>query len=588
MLLRSLLTALLLAQPVWAEMPDLGDLTIPRSRLADWTIKAEDYIPSTFDWTGYDVNVNHNTIDCADNANDDSPEVQAALTALATESATPRRIMLFAPNCVYNVVSTFAINRGTLLLRGGGPTTVFKKPTGAGSGNNPVFQVNGAATGSPLTWTAGFTKNTCALTLSAVTGLAAGDYVRMRANIPPTFLDNTPRQSYYSFVSKIASISGTVITLDICLPFDMATSAQDVTELAPQRQVGFENLKVQKDSPDGTMNFQPLISLASSNPANGGCAECWVTGVTFGPVWSHSLAGLSRGARILVRGNIFNDQLKTTPQVEFNKGHVLHGNDFSMSQVENNAFLDSDVSIEYQNATSFSIAAYNYQTGQSGDCERALFLHNDYTTAILFEGNDLQARIENENANGGSGPFVTVFRNRVRSGCVDWETHQGISDMAFNGEGNANLFDLANFIGNHTYQMSGATGFDNNNTNLWVERNTWQCTSGCQGTDATKGCFLDQVAGATSPDCASTGSTPTTSTIWLTNVRSNSPPSAWANTRFPKSLYQLSIPEWWCVESGPFPNIGAPSDTVGAYSKLPAQILAEGGTCTPIVEQCEL
>jgi hypothetical protein len=60
----------------------------------------------------------------------------------------------------------------------------------------------------------------------------------------------------------------------------------------------------------------------------------------------------------------------------------------------------------------------------------------------------------------------------------------------------------------------------------------------------------------------------------------NDPNPGWSNFEFPASLYRSEAPPWWCAESGPFPNIGAPSDRLGNYSKLPGQIRLEGGTCT--------
>jgi hypothetical protein len=113
---------------------------------------------------------------------------------------------------------------------------------------------------------------------------------------------------------------------------------------------------------------------------------------------------------------------------------------------------------------------------------------------------------------------------------------------------------------------------DSYGIDFWLERNVY-----------TSECTLAQSAGSVAPECGSRQAPYAARTTWRSNHNGSAAPSEWSTVRIPTSLYRAGPPDWWCSESGAFPNVGAPTDDAGsgpaAFPKLPAQRLAEGLAC---------
>jgi len=547
---RALALAALLLAPQASharEQSSLGSLTLPAARVPDW-LEVEPLLPDTASWQRVPVPA----VDCADSPVSDRFALAAALASAPARSV----LVLDGGGCIYNIESELRPARSELVIRGAGADETILLTRG-----HQILNVNAGSFETARAWTAGFAMGTRTLTLASAAGLAIGDFVKLSASLPAGAV---ARQGHHGFIAKIASVSGSQITLDVALPTSFETSGQTVARFVPLRHLGFENLTLRHAAPSQDMAYRNHLSLR-------GVVESWVTGVRFEGVWSHA-AWLSNAARVLVRGNLFSDQQKPDP---WNKGSFRLGQDTYGNQIEANAFRDTEVSIEIENGAAHNIIAYNYIADPDGPCERGLFLHNDYAAANLFEGNDSACPAQWDDYWGSSGPHNTFFRNRLRAGAA---MLQGQHVGRLGGEYVRGLEHLAyNLLANHVVDLAGgpqpSQNVDSHGRDFWIERNVY-----------TGLCNLAQSAGSVAPECASSGAPFAVNTTWRSNHNGSSAPSSWSTLSIPASLYRAQAPSWWCSESGSFPNVGAPSDDASggplAYPKLPAQRLAESQGCT--------
>ncbi len=261
----------------------------------------------------------------------------------------------------------------------------------------------------------------------------------------------------------------------------------------------------------------------------------------------------------------------------------------------------------------------------------------DYSTANLVEGNHSYCKIEMDDFWGRSGPYNTLYRNRIvpRKVCFDssgenWGRsglHLNLmqpphfcstlgdcpagatlcADMHWSGittekvmedpESHVVLEGGWNIIGNIAPSLHGRPGceaavdcgeFDQPSNvnppamarNVWLEGNVF----GSQ-------IVLDSSYGDPDLDCGTgTGKMGCPGD----NVVAPQAPASWYTSRFssvPASLFKSRAPDWWCQEAcafdDPHRSIGAFGDKaeagqVASLCKLPAQIRYEGGSCTPL------
>jgi len=553
--LRLALTALA-ALCVWASAtPAFGrdpstllDLTVPAARVPDW-LALDDLPLDTSGWTLLPMNA----VDCADSSVSDRDALASAIA-----SAPARTVLqLNGGGCIYNVESDIQIQRSDIVVRGAGidQTVILMR------GRTQAFVVNSAGFDSARQWTGGYRMGERILTLASTTGLAVGDYVRMSASLPSGAV---ARQNEHSFISKIESVTSSRITLDVGLPTNFDSTNQIVERFRPHRHIGLEDMTMRHASPSTDMAYRYFVILS-------GVADSWVAGVRFTGVWSHAVLVRS-AARVLIQSNLFSDQLKPDP---WNKGALRLMEDTSTNQVERNIFQNTEVSIELEYGANHNVIAYNYVADPDGPCERGLFLHNDYASANLFEGNDIACPAQWDDLSGSSGPYNTFFRNRLRAGA---QMLTGQYEGRLGGEYHAGREHLSyNIVANHVKDLAGGPQPDQHvdsfGRDFWIERNVY-----------TSHCSLSQPSGAVAPECASGFPPFAINTTWASNHRGAAAPASWSNIRIPASLYRTQPPAWWCQESGTFPNIGAPSDDAsggpGGYPRLPAQRWAEGLPCS--------
>ncbi|MDP6977029.1 MAG: hypothetical protein QF570_00290 [Myxococcota bacterium] len=286
----------------------------------------------------------------------------------------------------------------------------------------------------------------------------------------------------------------------------------------------------------------------------------------------------------------------------------------SHTQVVNSSFKNTRVGFIQSTGAYESVAFGNYYTTDSEHhASRCLFVHGSGGSGTLWERNDCDmgyTPYASAAQGHGIGPYMTMLYNRGRdrgpktNAFPDQCPGGGICTERTGQDGRSN--DDNNFIGNFVKWITWGG-----------ERNSSYPLDLCDN-DGSRGGGPDCTLGGSQDPFLQYGMWWLRNVVWGEtlgaddfdagpNPTSHYPdafegdmidtrPAAWASTNWPTTLaYDRQIeadaswtaPDWWCQESGPFHNgMGAPADNLNGgnpnYSKLPAQIRMEGGTCTPV------
>lgn len=552
--LLALALALAFAGPADARDPQsLGDLQIPASRVPDW--HTLDHLPlDTSSWTVTNV-----------------PCGNQGTVASAVSSAGSNTVLQLAANCVYSFSSTFYMGKSRLVLRGAGSSTVLEFSPNDTQGivlgiqNWPLNEVFGSARG----WTGGYQLGDDVLTVSNTSGLQVGAWVRLRANPEPDWHANA-RNGYVARLACVGSSGGSgcsglasnQVKLDRPLNSKFTQGGQILERVTGNfvEHAGIENLTIRHRTPSRIESYRPRLNIED-------CHECWVTDNVFGDAGNSHITLLD-SVRVLMRGNDFGSNQCTDEGQTclWNKGAVYYNDHTYDTVFENNTVIDSPSGPLLQNGGG-NVVAYNFiEASPSVACERHIFLHGQGVRSSLVEGNDVNCMVEWDSFRDGQGYYNTFYRNRLRETPAT-QSFGGYYRGRLGGEAQGSYIHRnITVIGNHVNELMGGPfpsglAIDNTSDATHAHLDTWISYN-----VSRSGVEFDSRA--------------TTTTKHQNPVRS-SPDPAWGGFDFPDSLYRTEPPAWWCQESGDFPNIGAPSDTAGAYGTLPAQRRHEGRTCTP-------
>jgi hypothetical protein len=264
-------------------------------------------------------------------------------------------------------------------------------------------------------------------------------------------------------------------------------------------------------------------------------------------------------------------------------------------QMIDNIYVNPRVGPLLQGGAAAHVIAYNYLiTDVDQHCSRGVFFHgNGSGAANLIEGNDMDCAMvpyaSSNRDDDGEGIYMTLFQNRWRD-TGDGTAHGGLSNYPdqcprgtlciqeqTNQRGASTEF--TNVIGNVFYDFAQAnTDFDstiNNGEpngpseepyflwNLYFAKNLFY-----SGNDIDDN-FDSGNQTTLKPDVEAGDDNEGTSAV-----------EAYQSFTPPTSLFLTEIPDFWCVESPDFPNIGAfYDDMAGTYAKLPAQRRHDGDQC---------
>jgi hypothetical protein len=381
-------------------------------------------------------------------------------------------------------------------------------------------------------------------------------------------------------LAKVVSKGAGTVTMDRALRMDYAgagCSGHQAYTYNPVQNVGIEKMRFTTDAGISVCkDSSTCIKFATM--AFAGATNSWVVDSRLDrafEMWTK----VEQAARIWFQGNDF-DNLDET--IVFNtEGMYMYEGAVDIVW-ENNTCTGTRVCQKIDNGAEGNVFAYNYTRQSQTACERSYFNHGHYARENLIEGNDVNCELMlADQWWGRNGPRITAYRNRNVSTVCD--SNRDMITVNEDGGGDGGYFAAAdmNIIGNTSAQF-GASPVQHNPPcppsinipisslvdRVWLEKNAWRLPGGsfAHGNANGRSC-------GTGPNDACPG----------TNYNVSAPHSSW-NGDYPTSLYRTSTPSWWCEEACSWSpqGIGAFGDDWNAgLCKLPAQIRAEGGTCTP-------
>ncbi len=550
-----LLAGLAVAPSAARDQASLRDLAIPASRVPDWH-HLDTLPPDTSSWT-----------EVLAPCNSGNPaQLQSLVNTVSMNS-----VILLPANCKYVFTDLFIIGRSDVILRGSGRMTSILEFTDLDRDmvlvQVPAFTPN-EPFGSPRAWTAGYTTGTTVVDVAYTAGLNVGGWVRLTANPEPDW----HRQAENRYAAKLSCVGTTggphcstlgedQVMLDRPLPapYDQGGQVLEYATGTYLRNVGIENVHFQHANPSRVEKYHSYVEFED-------CHECWITDSVFGD-GGNSHISTKDTLRTVFRGNDFGSNQCTDDGAtcNWNKGAIYINQGSADIVIENNTLRESPSGPLAQGGAG-AVIAYNYMTSSDAiECERHVFLHGQGVTSTLAEGNDVDCMMQWDSYRDGQGYNNMFYRNRLRGA---GNRISGYQRGRIGGEDTgSHIHRSINVIANHANELMGSpqmtgraidesTDATHRHEDTWVSYNTARAT------------ILFETSGQQ-----------VRTTQHENHVRTSPHPS-WSSFNFPASLYRTEAPPWWCEESGPFPNIGAPSDSTGRYSRLPAQIRLEGGTCT--------
>ncbi|MBN2517930.1 MAG: hypothetical protein JXB14_03725 [Candidatus Altiarchaeota archaeon] len=584
----------------------LGDLTIPRDRIPDWTYAGVDGgIPDTSDWPVIDATQPPYNANPACDGGNDYIAMQNAINAAAAAFGDGRKgTVVYLPEGCYDFLSsqTLAL-KSNVVLKGAGidKSTITIGPK---STDPPPVIVYGSL-GATISVVSGNTRDSQQLTLSSTQGIASGTYLLIMEDRDPAKIDDTTYPNTISQVIRVSSVNGNTITLDRPLR-DGFTINQRVQIMNPIVNSGIEDIKIRHPESityprDQSWGYDGLVRFNYA-------VNCWVKNVHlyWGQMW---LLGIRNSRDVTVESSKFEWTEYNAPIEVGGAGQVANSHLMNVvggatdCLVWNNIFANNEQVVKFEGGPIGNVFAYNYARDVRPQASY-IMLHGWYPQENLFEGNvgvsDRTGMGEgttmwHDNIWGKQGPRNIFFRNRITG------TQAG-GFGTFDDRSWPLIGDMFSFIGNVGPSFYGSPGcntaypfpegcvkpFDTKMTNLWAEKNRYT------------GLLIQYNTGPTTTLVPAPGVCPQNGDLCAgfagpriktcngycysqTGYDGRKPPSAWADFNMPASLFWDSPmpPPFWCKEL-PWPAVGADVDDLDNLNILPAERRDKGLPCTPI------
>jgi hypothetical protein len=481
---------------------------------------------------------------------------------------------------------TGAINmKSNVTLRGAGMGQTILKGALGYTGSYLVGFGEAGSWGISIGLASGYTKGSTTITTSSAHGWSAGNIIHIdqleNASGDPivttagnggtcTWCDRASgTRPIGQTVKLVEPTSGTTATLEIPLYWnvDGNQTPQGTKMNTATTMAGLEELTVDNTA---SMNAnQQNYATVDVRWAD----NCWVYHTEIYGVWA---AGINMQAfyRMTVRSSKIHLSHAYTSNAGYAMSIAYAG---SASLIENNVFYDLSNGPELAGATSGNVMAYNYATDMvstdyPNTIRYGMGAHGAHTMMNLLEGNFTDGCFIAFDNIWGSSSWNTLFRNRAT-----WYTKGSFDTSGYTSQRidigvdvhNTYFNIIGNYVGStghepiyesYTIPYGGdtpvayITGYTSSPSAYSVERSTMLRHANWD--PATAGQKWCNSSGE--PGCQS-GSNDQT---------------------LPDSLYLSSKPSWYCNEST-FPGVNPAGSTDALrYSKLPAQIAYEGGSCT--------
>ena len=547
-------------------------------------------------------------VSCGNGTEDDFAAIQAAINASSSNTVIYLDDARANP-CIYNGTSGLSLfNKSDVLIAGRGTyLTTLSYDGGPGVAVTAGIGGGSSPSGTSLAWTAGFTAGSASITVSDAGGtLAANDRILLSGP--------DPDGQSLTHTTTVVSVSGSgsrVVALEDPLPVDFTASGANVREYGPKNSSNgwVEDVGLMDMTVDQTRSARVSDTAANDNACvqPGGTVCPWFSvpvvefhGVrharlervrmphTFsvfvrlqgGPSMGNSDHGIFRGNRfdeLYLAFNRANNNSAWSVGSPNSNGHYF---------VNNVVGTRTGRFVTYEAGGVGGVAAWNYQmtqeglVGSQGTCDvingkggfgRSFFFHGGggNTSGILLEGNDMHCHIEMEGNASDFGRRITFYRNRlVRPSAMGNQWGGWISTSATDV-----AVPYLNMLMNRTLGLDSRSGGGAFAAGTGASLKMWY-------NSASTSCVL----GATTAQngCAGTNANPAAQ--YIGNDRTLNALAAVQSVTYPASLVLSAAPSWWCQEACAWSDTsyGAGETTGSSMCKLPAQILAERGTCTPL------
>ncbi len=372
--------------------------TIPSGRLTDWSHTG---YPDAFPTPTRILNVTDFGAIPNDTV-DDYPAVHLALDSLSGSIG-----VVYFPAGTYILHSGFDLPDSVIVRGASADSThlIFNLD----SASTFLFTVGGSVAGAYTPVLSGATRGSNIIRIVDTTGINPGSYAEIVQDNgtwdtnPASWADNSIGQ-----IIRILSVSGDSVFFDsqLRISYDSALNIR-IRKIIPGHEVGIECLHIEREDsvPAG---FAPNIYFAYA-------ANCWIKGVE---------SSKSMGSHIELDGctNITITGCHIHHSFVYD-GTSTHGYGITLfmhtgeCKIENNIMWHLRHSFSLQTGANGNVIGYNYSFDPNRSEVPSNFgadvsLHGHYPYANLIEGNVVQ-NIQIDQTWGPSGPFNTLFRNRI-------------------------------------------------------------------------------------------------------------------------------------------------------------------------------
>jgi hypothetical protein len=394
-----------------------------------------------------------------------SPSAQSnnAALAAAINALNKKPGVIFFPPGVYTFTAQVNITRDSIIFVGAGHdrTRLNFKMNGV---LNHCINIAGKELNTDTTaFTTVAVRDSNSVMVNNAGFLNSGDWVYLQCN-DSAYVTSSWAHRSVGQIMQVKSVAAKSVSFFSPFRFHFLPELKPVIKkILPRQGVGFECLSVQRHDPT---SFQ--TSLFCFDRA----VHCWLHGVE-GDSTNYAHVELDRSSNISITNSWFHHALAYGSAQGYGVALQYSSNE---CLVENNIFEHLRHSILFQAGANGNVIGYNYMTdpfwkegffpsNSAGD----IVFHGNYPFFNLVEGNVNQNSII-DNSHGKSGPYNTMFRNRIgmygiimNSGAADSMQFAGneitgtgslMGNYSISGNGHK---EVANLVGNVITPGNSAT-----------------------------------------------------------------------------------------------------------------------------------
>lgn len=486
----------------------------------------------------------------------------------AIDSASAQSVVR-VPSGTYAINGQISMDQDEVILRGQGMGTTILNNSSAGT-NLTTPQAGWEAQSRSIT--SGYTQGSTTITVSNVTGVDAGDIIRITQeddtfNCACSGSWSCGTSSNNNLVNQsviVSSVSGSDITFHPPLMFDFSSGLNPEYHLwyAPVTKAGLEDITI-------NCNGNPTYCVEAWNISNSWFKNVELTGFSDSGIF---VWGSSRGT---IRGCKIHGAAGSADGY----GVYLHNYNSSFLVEDNMFYAQIWIGVLISGSTA-NVIAYNYVVNNDIDWYQIAAFnanHGAHGMMNLFEGN-VGNKYQDDGYHGSSS-HNTLFRNHFHGVSPDSSWNRIMVDLC-------RYARYYNVIGNvlgdsswtpNRYEMTGEPNYENTQEIYRLgypnQGNNSLQASNCGDQDFDSGVKTTMVRHRNYDYYNSAIRNCSGESEGCQGVTGND---------LPQSLYLAAEPDWWCQESrySSQTEWAAVDPSTPTVKDIPAQIRYDSGTCT--------